>query len=122
MSDEHGTGEHARSLLNRLDAAGPRAVATFRQTRAGEHREYGRLEAIECGPAGIVFQLRVGTEAVRVAATQFADVDFISYRDDLYGEIQCGRRDSPDAVYITWTEPLRQVVAVEFLPKGYVPQ
>ena len=59
-SDEHGTAEHARALLNRLDRAASETTAagmsgatrvrfSFRRTGDGEHRAYGQLEQIECG-------------------------------------------------------------------------
>ena len=131
-ADEYGTGEHARSLLNQLDrfargtqgvgtSGGTRVIFSFRETRDGERRTAGRLERIDCGGTGIVVHLTSGTETLHFNARQFADIEFISYRDDLTGAIACGQRDPPDVVYLTWTEPLRQIVAVEFLPKGFVP-
>ena len=132
-ADDYGTSEHARSLLNQLDrfargadgagmSGGKRVVFSFRETRDGERRTAGRLQRIECGVSGVVVHLATGTETLDFNASQFADIEFISYRDDLTGAIGCGPREPPDMVYLTWTEPLRRIVAVEFLPKGFVPE
>jgi tetratricopeptide (TPR) repeat protein len=132
-TDEYATSDHARSLLSQLDrfargtegagtSGGTRVIFTFRQTRDGERRSAGRLERIECGVTGLIVHLNTGAETLRFNARQFGDIEFISYRDDLTGTIACGPRDPPDVVYVTWTEPLRQIVAIEFLPKGFVPE
>ena len=52
-----------------------------------------------------------------------ADVDFISYRDDLAGNDRLRADEDPMRVYLTWRAGAakagnaRMAVAVEFLPK-----
>jgi hypothetical protein len=59
-------------------------------------------------------------------AARFEDVEFLTYRDDLRGEITCGARTPPVVVLITYrpSDPPGKlagtVVAVEFPPIGYV--
>ena len=106
----------------------PALILDLRQVQAGEVRRPGFLIAIECSATGVV--LRVDTEgrAVALKARRFEDVEFITYRDDLQGAVECGRRKTLDAVYVTWrgaptVAGLADAVAVaiEFLPKGFVP-
>ncbi len=53
-------------------------------------------------------------------AAKFDAVDFITYRDDLSGSINCGPIKDPLRVYVTWrpgVTGVRTVIAIEFLPK-----
>jgi tetratricopeptide (TPR) repeat protein len=130
--DEAGTAQHARSLLNTVEAVsrggsamgtsgGQRVLFSFRQIRAGERRIYGRLESIECGPGEIAFQVtETGGSRQRFVAKRIEDIEIITYREDLKGIIPCGGRDPADAVFLTSADENR-AVAVEFLPKDYVP-
>jgi Protein of unknown function (DUF1570) len=101
-----------------------RFVPAFRQVQAGEQRIEGVLERIDC-PAGaaIRFMVRGSAGLTPFEVPRMADVDFISYRGDLTGNVQCGPFKDPMRVYVTVGEgaaPARQkvVVAVEFLPKN----
>ena len=82
---------------------------------------------IECAPTAVVLHLDVDGTVVTVRARRFEDIDFISYRDDLRGNLSCGRRAALDAVTATFrSDPsvvphVGTAVAVEFVPKGYVP-
>src|SRR4029077_4287628 len=91
-ADDYETSEHARSLLNQLDrfargadgagmSGGKRVIFSFRETRDGERRTAGRLQRIECGVSGVVVHLATGAETLDFNASQFADIEFISYRD-----------------------------------------
>jgi hypothetical protein len=101
----------------------PRFVADFREVQAGEQRFEGTLERIECAAGrAAVFRTRETGGPIQFEAARLADVDFISYRDDLLGGVACGTLTEPMRVYITWREgePAKRektVVAVEFLPK-----
>jgi hypothetical protein len=69
-----------------------------------------------------VFRVTGPNAPERLEAARLADVDFISYRDDLRGGVTCGRLADAIRVFITWREgdPAKHektVVAVEFLPK-----
>jgi hypothetical protein len=72
--------------------------------------------------------VKVGERLLRFTAAGFAAIEFITYRDDLKGSVPCGPRTPPDVVYVTFREPDAagspaaggSVVALEFLPTGYV--
>ena len=94
----------------------------FRDVRVGEERAEGVLERIECAKGSAVFHVRTPDGLVRASASRMAEVDFISYRDDLSGTIGCGPVKEPMRVYLTWrTETakpeVKLAVALEFLPK-----
>jgi hypothetical protein len=88
----------------------------------GEHRLEGALERISCPPnAGVVFHVATVTGAERLSAPKFEAVEFITYRGDLSGSINCGPLKEAMRVYVTWRQGAgpadRVVIAVEFLPK-----
>jgi uncharacterized protein DUF1570 len=101
-----------------------RVVPIFRTVEAGEQRIDGVLERIDC-PAGAParFMVREASGLTPLEVARMADVDFVSYRADLTGGVQCGPFKEPMRVYVTVREgpaPGRRktVVAVEFLPKN----
>jgi hypothetical protein len=95
----------------------------FREIQTGEERMEAVLERIECVASGtIVFHIRTASGAGRMPALRMADVEFITYRDDLSGNVSCGPLKPPLAVYLTSRsdagKPDTQIaVAIEFLPK-----
>jgi hypothetical protein len=102
-----------------------RFMPDFRRVQAGEQRIEGLLERIDCPPDGgpVRFVVRDPSGVRSLAVPRMADVDFISYRADLTGGVQCGPFKEPMRVYVTVREgpaPARDqvVVAVEFLPKN----
>jgi hypothetical protein len=97
------------------------ARAAYRVLQTGEQRLEGTLERIDC-PLGMpaVFRVRTPADVVELEG-QMAEVQFITFRDDVKGRVSCGSR-VPMRVYATWREgssPRHEkvVVAVEFLPK-----
>jgi hypothetical protein len=101
-----------------VDAGGQgRFVPDFRAVQSGEQRIEGMLERIDCPPDGPVrFVVRAASGVTTLPVSRMADVDFISYRADLTGGVQCGPFQEPMRVYVTVRE--KAVVAVEFLPKN----
>ena len=93
----------------------------FRMLQPGELRIEGVLERIECPRVGVMLHVRQGDRAMRFAADAFDAIEFLTYRDDLSGSIQCGPRKPADPVYVTYVIDPKgsdgRVIAVEFLPK-----
>ena len=92
--------------------------------KSGEQRTEGLLDRVECAARAITLHLRADGQLFRVTAPSFEAVEFITYRDDLAGAVNCGPRVPPDHVYVTWTplqgappSVLGRAVAVEFLSK-----
>ncbi|MEP6915743.1 MAG: hypothetical protein ABJC89_08850 [Acidobacteriota bacterium] len=113
-------------------AATPSAAATvdtearpvFRTQEPGEEREEGTLSRIECTTAGaVIFHVQGAKGAIRLTAPRLRDVEFITYRDGLGGNVGCGPLAEAMPVYITsksaaGTTAGKIVVAIEFLPKS----
>ncbi len=101
----------------------------YRTIGTDEQRQLGVLQTIDCGPHGMVLEIKTSNGSMRFHAARFEDVEFLTYRDDLRGAVMCGPRPNPEAVYLTWKPisdeilpaPLGKIngraVAVEFLPK-----
>jgi tetratricopeptide (TPR) repeat protein len=102
-----------------------RVVFQLRKVQVGEQRVFGVLATIECGAAGVRFRVRANGQDVAAAAKRLEDVDLIAYGNTQNSTISCGARVPPDVVYFTWTPSTAggegDAVAVEFMPKGYVP-
>jgi hypothetical protein len=105
----------------RTNTSGSKFRPAYRALKPDEQRLEGTLEAIDC-PAGkpAVFRVRTSLDVVELEG-RMAEVEFVTFRDDLTGGVSCGPR-APMRVYVSWregTSPRREkvVVAVEFLPK-----
>lgn len=106
-----------------LPPADPVRVPVFRELKPGEQLIQGTLAGIECARDGRpAFDVKTSDEVVTFFASKLDDVDFITYRNDLTGGVNCGRFKEPMAVYLTWRpatdgSAVKVVVAVEFLPR-----
>jgi tetratricopeptide (TPR) repeat protein len=105
-----------------------RVTPDLRKLQPGEVREWGLLVRLDCSTQEVKFEVRGGNRTVVATAPRMEDVNLISYLDDKDFTIACGARKKPESIYITWTpgdtpDDTRDgtVVAVEFLPKGYIP-
>jgi hypothetical protein len=113
----------AQNPLGRPPAASGLVVPIFRELQPGEQRIDATLDRIECPRDGVVLHVRIGSRAAKYSAESIDAVEFLTYRADQTGVIQCGARTPPDKVYITWraaTGPAALdgiAVAVEFLPR-----
>ena len=97
-------------------------VPVYRTLQTDEQRLDGMLERIDCGAPGkpAVFHVRAAGTLIDLEG-QLADIELLTYRDDLTGGVSCGERD-PTRVYVTWRDGVssrheKVVVAVEFLAK-----
>jgi tetratricopeptide (TPR) repeat protein len=106
----------------------PRVIPTFRVVGPDERQVFGSLTAIECHTTGVSLLVNVAGIVRRFTAPDFDRIEFITFRDDLKGQVTCGGRDRPDAVYVTWrgsdtgaAEIVAPVIIVEFTPLGYKP-
>jgi hypothetical protein len=101
----------------------PTSRPVFRQLRPGEERLEGTLERIDCGAGPVVFHLSTTTGRTTVTAARLNEVEFITYRSDLTGSVECGGFREPLPVIVTWrpapgAPAARIVVAIEFPPKS----
>lgn len=98
-------------------------MPVFRERTGDEQRVEGVFERIECGRTGVTLHVRVAGRESRYTAASLADVEFLTYRDDLEGKVGCGPRSPADVVYITFRPAASDAgadgiaVAVEFLPR-----
>jgi tetratricopeptide (TPR) repeat protein len=99
--------------------APPSLEVDLRPVQTGEERVLGDLLSIECGDEGIRFSVRVGSRVVVATAERMLDVELTSFVGTRNLTIGCGARTPPDRVYLT--SKAGQAIAVEFLPRDYVP-
>ncbi len=98
----------------------------LRAVQPGEQRVLGTLDAVDCGNGAVILRVTSNGRSLALRARQFADVDFISYRSNQPGQVNCGPQASRDRAYITYRpEPADGsdgvAVAVELLPDDFVP-
>ena len=112
------------------DSSAPTGASTvilkLRERKPGESRYSGRLTSIECSAKGIVLVVKVDAEIVRARAPKFDGVEFITYRENSEGRVECGLRPSPERVLLTLrpdpgTRTRGAAVAIEFVPDEYEP-
>jgi len=107
----------------RETADAPRGVqSVFRTLGEGEQRFEGTLQRLECIGRAVVFHVTTRDGPMVARAPAMAQVEFITYRDDVSGNISCGTLKQPMPVYVTWRpgtdgKTERLAIAVEFLPK-----
>lgn len=92
----------------------------LRKLQPGEARVFGELLEIACGTQGVRFRLRVDGREVAAPATRMDDVELTAFGDSAGATVSCGSRVPADRVYVTRGDD-GHVVAVEFMPKDYVP-
>ncbi len=99
--------------------APPAIDVDLRPVQTGEERVLGDLMSIECGDEGVRFSVRVGSRIVVATAERMLDVELTSFVGTRNLTVGCGPRTPADRVYLT--SKGGQAVAVEFLPRDYVP-
>jgi hypothetical protein len=108
-------------------ARAPKVVPVFRALGAGEVREIGMFEGVECPRDGIVFTVRLPSRVARVSAKAFKDVEFFTYRSEPPGQVACGALKKPERIYLTYRATGGAAgtdgaaVAIELLPDDYQP-
>src|SRR5215203_4205021 len=99
------TGAAAGTDTPAAAALPPGYVPVFRETKAGETRKAAGLTRIDCTPTGLTFTVAVKDSVLAFGAARFEDVEFLTYRQDLAGQVQCGARTPPDVVIVTYRPP-----------------
>ena len=100
---------------------------SLRAPGAGEKREMGFLEKIECNKKAVIFNLRTGTGSIRLSSTQFEGLPIRVFTPDLQGlQLGCNvkpvdfpavfiYKDSPDAKAKT----AGKLIGIDFVPKAF---
>ena len=102
-------------------------VPVFRALGAGELREIGMFEAVDCPRDGIVFTVRLPSRLARVSAKAFDQVEFFTYRSEPPGQVACGALKKPERIYLTYRSTGGApgtdgtAVAIELLPDEFQP-
>jgi tetratricopeptide (TPR) repeat protein len=102
-------------------------VPVFRALGAGEVREIGMFESVECPRDGIVFTVRLPSRVARVSAKAFDQVEFFTYRSEPPGQVACGALKKPERIYLTYRAAGGAAgtdgaaVAIELLPDDFEP-
>jgi tetratricopeptide (TPR) repeat protein len=124
-------GDGPGATYSRTTIKSPHGDVSFvlRQVGPGEERVHGLLIRIECTPSEVRVHVRADDDrAIVAAAKRMEDVELTQFLDDKTFTIGCGVRATPDTVLLTWRRDDPPVpgragtaVAIEFLPKDYVP-
>lgn len=96
------------------------------RVRDGEAQVFGTMSAIECAGEAAVLVIATASGPVRVRGEALDRIDFVSFRPDYSGSIDCGPQTQPPPVMVTF-RPDRQddtageVVIVEVVPLDFKP-
>jgi tetratricopeptide (TPR) repeat protein len=104
----------------------------LRNVQRNEQRAYGELTQLECANGRVRFHLQVGSRDIVAGAARMEMVELTNFSAEKDFTLACGKREPPDAVYLTWrlatprTESgstiVGDAIAVEFVPRGYTPR
>ncbi|HEY7289054.1 MAG TPA: tetratricopeptide repeat protein [Vicinamibacterales bacterium] len=110
------------------DSKERRSGLLLRAVHSGEERMLGQLTRIDCARGTVRFTVESEDREVTAAATRMEDVELTTFLDDKSFSVVCGARPAPERVYLTWQPDTKwgsgivgTAVAVEFLPKSFVP-
>ena len=100
----------------------------LRRVRAGESRALGTLTRVDCSLDSVRFTVQSAGGTLVAAATSMADIELTEFVGDPNFTLACGSHASPELVYLTWRPndewgpaAVGTAVAVEFLPKTFIP-
>ena len=98
----------------------------LRHVLDGEVRIFGVMKAIECTSEAARLVIETASGPVRVRGGTLDTMDFVSYRSDIAGGINCGPLPQEPPVLVTYRpEPedgtVGEVIIVEVVPTGYKP-
>ncbi len=85
----------------RRESAPARPRPLYRTIGPGERQAEGTLESIDCSGAGVRLILGGAVGAKRFGAVSLTGIEFISYRDDVRGNTNCGLQQAVP-VLLTW--------------------
>lgn len=121
IRNDQRAAEGAQQRLDRMQslAGAPATRPVVRALRVGEERVAGRLTRIDCLPDGVRFHVDAGDREIVSKPADLDSVELISYLNDKDFRLECGVRAERDPVYLTLLAGV--AVAVEFLPKGFIP-
>lgn len=109
--------------------SGGRFIPALRPLGANEQRELGVFRAILCLQGSFVLEVQTPAGELNLTAARLSDIDFISYRTDTPGSVNCGPVPGLPPVLATYRPSADgsargvhgEAVAIELIPDGYVP-
>ena len=109
-------------------APDPSVRLQLRRQRDGEQRAFGLLTHVDCSSTDVQFHVHAQDRDLVATARRMEDVELIQYLDMKDFVLACNARIAPYPVLLTWrpatastTSGVGTAVAVEFVPKNYVP-
>jgi tetratricopeptide (TPR) repeat protein len=126
------TNGSAPPSATRRPAATPgRFNPDFRPVGAEERRVFGMFTRVDCVSGGIVLVVEADAETLRLAATEFSKVAFITYSNTGPGTVACGPVLPATRVFATFDEKDASMttadvngraIAIEVLPDDFTPR
>lgn len=105
----------------------PEPGPQFKSLRFAGRQTCGRLEKVECENEGITLFVKAGERTLRLHTIALNNIRFVTYTKEISGRIQCGVRQNPDAVLVTYQQTQHhsqtfdgELKAVEFVPEDWL--
>jgi hypothetical protein len=85
------------------------------------------MTAIECGADRVTLVVQTSSGAVRLWSEALDRIDFVSFRADYSGSVNCGPQAYPAPMLFTYRPEregtiIGEVLIVEVVPRGYKPK
>ncbi len=108
--------------------AAPRMILDLRDAGPGETKVLGTFQEVECAAGAVALVIQADGRTLRATARQLNEVEFITFRSDTPGAVNCGRLPRPLRAVLTYrpnASPTPQssgvAVAIELVPDDFVP-
>jgi tetratricopeptide (TPR) repeat protein len=112
--------------VGRANAAANFERVLLRHVLEGEVRIFGTMKAIECASESTRLVIETADGPVRVLGGTLDTMEFVSYRSDIRGGINCGPQAQTPPVLVTYRPEssdgtVGEVIIVEVVPIGFKP-
>jgi hypothetical protein len=112
--------------VGRANAAANFERVLLRHVLEGEVRIFGTMKAIECASESTRLVIETADGPVRVLGGTLDTMEFVSYRSDIRGGIDCGPQAQTPPVLVTYRPEssdgtVGEVIIVEVVPIGFKP-
>lgn len=127
FNDKNSSGDNQDLEAGEQDAMMQAINRAMHQPQAGEKREQGIIEKIECDSKGMLIYFRTDTQTVKIAVNTLQPLEIRAFTKGIQqGQIACGMKSLDIPVVFTYrpsadlkTKNNGELIVLEFMPKNF---